>query len=36
MTKELYLVLADFDEDFVLETLKSRLESGEPPPAGIS
>lgn len=31
MTKELYLVLADFDEDFVLETLKSRLKDGEPP-----
>jgi len=31
MTKELYLALADFDEDFVLETLKSRLKDGEPP-----
>lgn len=33
MTKELYLALADFDEDFVLETLKSRLKGGEPPQA---
>ena len=31
MNKELPLALADFDEDFVLETLKTRLESGELP-----
>ncbi|MBI4767918.1 MAG: cobalamin B12-binding domain-containing protein [Deltaproteobacteria bacterium] len=31
MTKELFLALADFDEDFVLETLKTRLEGGESP-----
>jgi len=31
MTKELYLALADFDEEFVLETLKTRLQGGEPP-----
>ena len=31
MTKELYLALADFDEEFVLETLKTRLKGGEPP-----
>ncbi len=31
MTKELYLALADFDEEFVLETLKARLQGGEPP-----
>ncbi|MEW6186116.1 MAG: cobalamin-dependent protein [Thermodesulfobacteriota bacterium] len=31
MTKELAAALADFDEDMLLETLKTRLESGEPP-----
>jgi methanogenic corrinoid protein MtbC1 len=31
MTKELYLALADFDEEFVLESLKTRLQEGEPP-----
>jgi len=31
MSKELYLALADFDEDFVLENLKSRLKGGESP-----
>lgn len=31
MTKDLPLALADFDEDFVLETLKTRLENGELP-----
>jgi methanogenic corrinoid protein MtbC1 len=31
MTKELSLALAEFDEDFVLENLKSRLNGGEPP-----
>jgi methanogenic corrinoid protein MtbC1 len=30
MSKELYLALADFDEDFVLENLKSRMKGGEP------
>jgi methanogenic corrinoid protein MtbC1 len=29
MTKELSLALADFDEDLVLETLKTRLEGGD-------
>ncbi len=31
MNKELSLALADFDEEYVLETLKTRLEAGEPP-----
>lgn len=31
MTKDLYLALADFDEEFVLETLKTRLQAGESP-----
>ncbi|MBN1848173.1 MAG: cobalamin-dependent protein [Deltaproteobacteria bacterium] len=31
MTKELSDALADFDEDIVLETLKTRLENGHPP-----
>ncbi|MFZ0927053.1 MAG: cobalamin-dependent protein [Syntrophobacteraceae bacterium] len=30
MTKDLGLALADFEEDFLLETLKTRLEGGEP------
>ena len=31
VTKDLPVALADFDEDFVLETLKTRLEGGELP-----
>jgi methanogenic corrinoid protein MtbC1 len=30
VTKNLSLALADFDEDFVLETIKTRLKEGNP------